>query len=297
MPAETPAAQSPEAQTPPPEPAACAGEKPAPDILPAGLAGRVTTSEWAGEKHALFISDLAGSNRVSLGYGAFPDLSPDGQRVVSLGPDDGLHVRDLSGGGDILLTGTIHANIFDTWPKWSPDGNQIAFDRVTGHSADIYLANSDGSNLRPVVSGPEDERLLGWSPDGRQVSYLVTAPEARVIQVLDLQTSHTYEAGRIPAEAINASVTRDGKRLLYTNAQGLYVLTIGEAQPVLALAGTPAFGNQIHPIWSPDGQWIAISYWDPPSENTPKLALFQPDTCQVVIVPGQKGGWLSSWVP
>ncbi len=284
----------------PQEPAICSSDmiwQAALSDLPAGLGGRVASSVWTGERHDLFVSNLDGSNLVPLEYGAFPDLSPDGQRVVYRGPEDGLHVRDLAGGGDLLIPGTIHEQVFDNWPKWSPDGQLIAFDRVTGHTSDIYLVNPDGSNLHPVVNGPEDERFLGWAPDGRQISYTVTEQDGQIIRVFDLQTGKSFEAGRLPPDAMNAGLSADGKRLLYMNEQGMFLVTMDNSSPSLLIANTPTFGKQIRPIWSPDSQWIAMTFWESAAGSEASLALLQPDTCQMVLLREQKFDWLSSWVP
>ena len=47
--------------------------------------------------------NLDGSGVIALGPGAFPDLSPDGQRVVYRGADEGTYVRDLTSGVAHLL--------------------------------------------------------------------------------------------------------------------------------------------------------------------------------------------------
>jgi hypothetical protein len=64
--------------------------------LPAGLGGRVATMERNGEAFEIYVSDLDGGNRLLIGPGIFPDLSPDGRSVVYTGLDGGLHIHDLT---------------------------------------------------------------------------------------------------------------------------------------------------------------------------------------------------------
>jgi len=61
----------------------------------------------------------------------------------------------------------------------SPDGRWIAFDspyedpeRGTGsEKCNLYLLSIDGGRERPLVIHPADDRLLGWSPDGRWIVF------------------------------------------------------------------------------------------------------------------------------
>ena len=61
----------------------------------------------------------------------------------------------------------------------SPDGRWIAFDspyddplRGEGsEKCDLYLLSVDGGPERPLVTHPGDDRLLGWSPDGRWILF------------------------------------------------------------------------------------------------------------------------------
>ena len=99
--------------------------------------------------------------------------SPDGSRIVydggpgsgsvySIDVESGEHsslVREPAGAGEIH-----HID-------WSPDGTHLA---ITYYSATwarqaLYVANADGSGLRPVARGSEVG--MGWSPDGSRLAY------------------------------------------------------------------------------------------------------------------------------
>jgi Tol biopolymer transport system component len=55
--------------------------------------------------------------------------------------------------------------------------------------------------------------------------------------------------------------------------------------------------NIVNPIWSPDGQWIALTYLQASGGSNSSLGLLQPDTCRFIQLGEQKGGWLWSWMP
>jgi TolB protein len=54
---------------------------------------------------------------------------------------------------------------------WSPDGERIAFRRITGSTADIYLMNADGSGVRPLLVSPGTDQDPTWSPDGARIAF------------------------------------------------------------------------------------------------------------------------------
>jgi len=278
----TPAAFCPDE---PPSPAAPGG-------LPAGLGGRVAFSE--GENHELFAANLDGSGRIPLGPGFFPDLSPDGQRVVYRELESGLVLRDLAGGEGQLIPGTGGEGVSDLRPMWSPDGRQIAFDRVANHTSDIYRVDPDGSDLQAILNGPEDESLLGWAPDGGRLFYGVTVADGQSIRVLDLPTGRSVEAALLPFSAHQVSLSPDGRRIATIDDRGIFLFPLDGQEPVLLLANPVEFAN---PIWSPDGRWILMSYWPSGDNSLRSPALLQPDTCLLLLVEEKVGDWLSSWVP
>ncbi|MBP2672935.1 MAG: translocation protein TolB, partial [candidate division NC10 bacterium] len=54
----------------------------------------------------------------------------------------------------------------------SPDGKYVAFDESTDPDSlnmDVFVMPSSGGQAVPVVTGPYDDRLLDWTPDGRRI--------------------------------------------------------------------------------------------------------------------------------
>jgi Tol biopolymer transport system component len=180
--------------------------------------------------------------------------------------------------------------VYDIWPVWSPDGQQIAFTRVTEHASDVYLINADGSDSRAVLSGPEDELFLGWAPDGRRIAYRVTVEERISIRTLDLETGATAEVDHLPLDAMYISLSPDGRRIVYAVGRAMYLSTLDGSNPVL-LGVDPDL--LVNPVWSPDSQWIAFTTL---ADGTGQgLALLQPDSCEFALVEGLGGGLLSAW--
>ena len=65
-------------------------------------------------------------------------------------------------------------------PRWSPDGTQIVFvadPEISSRKLDmdrtfnLYLMNSDGSNVLPLLTGLRYQDDLAWSPDSKWIAF------------------------------------------------------------------------------------------------------------------------------
>jgi Tol biopolymer transport system component len=64
--------------------------------------------------------------------------------------------------------------VVDYEASWSPDGRQIVLisNRHGGMKALVLDAGSDqnGSDMRQITAGPNEDDSPAWSPDGRQIA-------------------------------------------------------------------------------------------------------------------------------
>jgi Tol biopolymer transport system component len=107
-----------------------------------------------------------------------PVWSPNGQTILFMGSSRSggnteIYQIKINGSKPQKLTSFSDADSFN--PDWSPNGTQITFN-VTPKleqnlgEADIYVMNSDGSNLTKLT---QDAYATApkWSPDGRQIAF------------------------------------------------------------------------------------------------------------------------------
>lgn len=76
-----------------------------------------------------------------------------------------IWIIDTQTGSRYLLTEGIH-------PCFSPDGNKIAFSKLSAGTMEIWSINIDGSHLSRVVSTGGHDIEPCWSPSGRNLAFV-----------------------------------------------------------------------------------------------------------------------------
>lgn len=153
---------------------------------------------------------------------------------------------------------------------FSPDGRFIAFDlpqSEDSNARDIWITPAEGGREVPLVKGPDDDYLLGWSPDGRNLVFasdrtgtygvwLVRMVEDKAQGAPELVKSDTG-----PVEPLGFSRGGSIYYSLAPSVQNVYVASLDFATGALLQAPTlvtQAFtGSNRRPAWSPNGKYLA----------------------------------------
>ena len=206
-------------------------------------------------------------------------FSPDGNHVAYADHSpsrEGIYVTTVGSEKSLRLTN----DFFDCCPRWSPDGRQVAFSRLTNGAADIFVVPTSGGTERRLSAWPPSGhqittvpkyravvRCFDWSPDGKSV-VLTGAQEDKThswIALVSLEdsTARPLTWPETPAVDYAPAVSPDGTTVAFIRgtaagvAEDLYVVPTAGGTPKRltfdnAQVGSPA-------SWTPDGRELVFS--------------------------------------
>ena len=99
----------------------------------------------------------------------YPDVSATDIAFVYAGD---IWVVDKTGGVAHRLSSPAGEESF---PRFSPDGGEIAFSAAYDGNTDVYVTSVAGGLPRRVTWHPGNDRLLDWSPSGDASSTIVAS--------------------------------------------------------------------------------------------------------------------------
>lgn len=248
-----------------------------------GKNGRIAFRRYLNDQHtrgAIFTVNPDGSGERQMQHPGSnvvfsePDWSPDGRWIVfnawPRNNDDASRLLKIRANGRhrTRLSQTCTDNcVSDSFPAWSPDGGQIAFERrfVPPDPNDpwlivIYVMQADGTEAIQVTRQGETpgdpgirflDRAPAWSPDGDRLAF-------------------ERESMRREKHAV-FTVALDGT---------------GERRI------TPWALDAAQPDWSPDGRWIVFRTQEG-SDREGDIFMVHPNGNGLHRVVGGQGKWLS----
>ena len=169
---------------------------------------------------------------------------------------------------------------------FSPDGKYLAYDlpvNAESEQREIHVMTVDGGRETSLVAQPANDRVLGWSPDGKAL--LFASDRSGLSGVWSLPVADGKPRGE--PELIRANInpsslglTRSGALYYGTATSGNYLYVAAadfESGKVLSppvIVPNPYVGLNVSPQWSPDGKYLAyLSRRDSNSRNTRMTAL------------------------
>ncbi|MGD9999873.1 MAG: TolB family protein [Ilumatobacteraceae bacterium] len=97
-----------------------------------------------------------------------PPTEPDGK--IAFARSNQIYTIDPDGTDEAKLT----SGDKNYWPRWSPNGQQIAYVHETAASHEVWLMNADGTGKRKLATTGTSFGV-DWSPDGTRI-VLPTSP-------------------------------------------------------------------------------------------------------------------------
>lgn len=165
----------------------------------------------------------------------------------------------------ITLLVLIGLNLFtfgqtETHRTPAEDVYRIVFASFAPLNLDIFVADADGRNARPLLPHPDQDYNASFSRDGKWVVFTSERNGSADIYRAHPDGSGLERLTDDPAFDDQGALSPDGKYLAFVSSRtkqaDIWLLELA-TKKLRNLTNHP--GGDFRPSWSPDGQWIAFS--------------------------------------
>ena len=233
---------------------------------------------------------------LSLKGGGTPIISPDGKHIVfTVRQTDWENNRNdaeiwisKNGSKPFQLTNNPEANSSN--PKWSPDGNWIAFASVRGNKNQIYVIRAEGGEAFPVTRVDQGVGGFEWSPDGERIAFTIQEQEEKT------EKAREERYGKYAVEDAEYHLTRIWAIDFDPDSLEFFPLPCNEKDSARKAdlcqqwpEPSPLIDSVEYTVtgfeWSPDGKMIAFNHQPDPLINTffkSDISILKVDTKEIL---------------
>jgi tricorn protease len=113
----------------------------------------------------------------------------------------------------------------DVYPRFSPDGQWIAFSSNRSGNYDVYVISAKGGKARQLTFHNADDDVITWTPDGQRIVFRSTRGDAvfpTVASLYQIPVDGGIEQPLPTDWGSSASYSADGSKMAFTRHPGVW---------------------------------------------------------------------------
>ncbi len=213
-------------------------------------------------------------------------ISPDGTHVVYCVERvdknlqkkySNLWIVPTRGGEPWQFTYGDHS---DTYPRWSPSGEEIAFcsNRKDEDQPQLYVIPFHGGEARQITDWKGSIESLEWSPDGSQI---VCSFRKKDLEEIEREKDEEKKKlGIVCREYTRLFYKLDGRG--FFPKERVHIWVVNKTGEATQLTDSEIY-DETEPHWSPDGRKIVFC------SNRSEAPDLDPDAVDICIMPAEGG--------
>jgi len=199
--------------------------------------------------------------------------APDGQKIAYVhdilqGTDGKLQINACKADGTQPEVVVPH-KAFEESPRWSPDGNRLAFVSTRDGNQEIYTCKPGGGEVKRLTSHPGFDHHPSWSPDGARIAFISSREGPEALWVMQADGTSLRRLTKCDGLESWPAWHPDGKRIVVARNRG------GQTDLVLVPA-EPGQGAEQYLVEHPAQESFAV---------------FSPDGRRLGFLSDRRGGW------
>jgi TolB protein len=221
---------------------------------------RIAFCRNEGRTIELCVSDFDGGDMVQMTHDgslvAAPFWSPGGRSLFYTSWKSGytqILEQEAATGKRTVFAGYGGGN-FNGVP--SPDGSKVAMILSKGGSPNLYVSDRNGGNLKQLTNERDESSSPTWSPDGRQICYVVRSGRASLRKIsVNGGNSAPLRLTGVSGNLTSPDWSPDGLKIIFTAGSGNFMLYVASSDGGEAEKLVP--GED--PCWAPNSRTVIFT--------------------------------------